>query len=180
MDAKEREDILDSVMDVLVDECGGQKVLSTKVRDIMLKYPNVKKIDEGRGQPGEEDLTKDNMQDLTKDNNQHLTKDNNQDLKKKKEKAKGNRKQNACSYVKMESPEEYKVNIKKRIEEVLKLASVGRTLITYEMYEQAVVEQPRKGSEVLLQRDIDEIFINNYFHLLNHKNSCCTKIIFCL
>ena len=162
MDVKEREDILDRVMDVLVDECGGQKVLSTKVRAIMLTYPNVKEINEGRDQPGEEDLTKDNMQDLTKDNNQDLTKDNNQDLTKKKEKAKGKRKQNAGSYVKMESPEEYKVNIRKRIEEVLKLASVGRTLITYEMYEQAVVEQPRKGSEVLLQRDIDEIFINNY------------------
>ena len=62
----------------------------------------------------------------------------------------------------MESSEEYAVNIKRRIEDVLKLASVGRKLITYEEYEQAVVEQPRKGSEVLLRRDIDEIFINNY------------------
>ena len=156
MDAKEREDILDRVMEVLVDECGGQKVLSTKVKAIMMnskKYPNVKKIDEGRGQPGEEDLTKQQLQDLPKDNIQDLEKNS---------KAKGKRKQNAGSYVKMESAEEYKVNIRKRIEEVLKLASVGRTLITYEMYEQAVVEQPRKGSEVLLQRDIDEIFINNY------------------
>ena len=54
------------------------------------------------------------------------------------------------------------MNIKRRIEDVLKLASVGRKLITYEDYEQAVVEQPRRGSEVLLRRDIDEIFINNY------------------
>ena len=30
------------------------------------------------------------------------------------------------------------------------------------MYERAVIQQPRKGSEVLLQRDIDEVFINNY------------------
>ena len=62
----------------------------------------------------------------------------------------------------MESPEEYKLNIRKRIDEVLKKASAGGDPITYEMYEKAVIEQPRKGSEVLLQRDIDEIFINNY------------------
>ena len=62
----------------------------------------------------------------------------------------------------MESPEEYKRNIRKRIDQVLEEASAGGTLITYEMYEKAVIEQPRKGSEVLLQRDIDEIFINNY------------------
>ena len=62
----------------------------------------------------------------------------------------------------MESPEEYKTNIKKRIEEVLRIASRGGKRITYEMYEKAVVDLPRKGSEVLLQRDIDECFINNY------------------
>ena len=63
----------------------------------------------------------------------------------------------------MESPEEYKKNIRKRIEEVLKIASAGREKpITYWEYEMAVVQQPRKGSEVLLRRDIDEIFINNY------------------
>merc|ERR1712016_531027 len=54
------------------------------------------------------------------------------------------------------------MNIRRRIEEVLKIASAGGTPITYEKYEQAVIEQPRKGSEVLLQRDIDEIFVNNY------------------
>ena len=62
----------------------------------------------------------------------------------------------------MESPEEYKKNIRERIDKVLKIASAGGELITYEQYEKAVIEQPRKGSEVLLQRDIDEIFINNY------------------
>ena len=62
----------------------------------------------------------------------------------------------------MESPEEYKQNIRKRINKVLKIASAGGDPITYAMYEKAVIEQPRKGSEVLLQRDIDEIFINNY------------------
>ena len=62
----------------------------------------------------------------------------------------------------MESPDEYKKNIRERIDKVLKKASAGGEPITYEKYEQAVIEQPRKGSEVLLQRDIDEIFINNY------------------
>ena len=184
MDAKERDDILDRVMEVLTDECGGQRVLSTKVRDIMLggKYPNIKKIEEESLAEEEEsssecgeDLTQDNFPDLTQDNLPDLTQEQLQDLTKAKPKAKDKRKQNAGSfrihnfkkryaglYVKMESPEEYAVNIKRRIEDVLKLASVGRKLITYEEYEQAVVEQPRKGSEVLLRRDIDEIFINNY------------------
>ena len=65
-------------------------------------------------------------------------------------------------YVKEESPEEYDRNIKKRIEMVLKLASAGGEPITYHQYEMAVTQQPRKGSEVLLRRDIDECFINNY------------------
>ena len=52
--------------------------------------------------------------------------------------------------------------IRERIDNVLKKASAGGEPITYEMYEKAVIDQPRKGSEVLLQRDIDEIFINNY------------------
>ena len=181
MDAKERDDILDRVMEVLTEDCGNQKVLSKKVMKIMLsgKYPNIKRV-EDKNQAEEEkkkkssefgedlkqdqvqDLTQDNNQDLAQDNNQDLTQDNNQDLTKKTAKVKDWGKRNAGSYVKMESPEEYKVNIKRRIEDVLKLASVGRKLITYEQYEQAVVEQPRRGSEVLLRRDIDEIFINNY------------------
>ena len=189
MDTKERDDILDRVMEVLTDDCGNQKVLSKKVEKIMLsgKYPNIKKV-EDKSQAEEakkkksskfgenlkqdqvqdltqdqfQDLTQDNNQDLTQDNNQDLTQDNNQDLTKKTAKVKDWGKRNAGSYVKMESVEEYKVNIKRRIEDVLKLASVGRKLITYEQYEQAVVEQPRRGSEVLLRRDIDEIFINNY------------------
>ena len=68
----------------------------------------------------------------------------------------------AVKYVKMEDPEEYRTNIRKRIEEVLKIASAGGESISYEKYEQAVVEQPRKGSEVILRRDIDEIMMNNY------------------
>ena len=62
----------------------------------------------------------------------------------------------------MESPQEYERNIKKRIEMVLKLASAGGDPISYYQYEMAVKQQPRKGSEVLLRRDIDEVFMSNY------------------
>ena len=41
MEAKVREDILDRVMEVLVEEKGGKKVLSKRVKRIMLSYPNV-------------------------------------------------------------------------------------------------------------------------------------------
>ena len=83
-----------------------------------------------------------------------------EDTDPKKKKAKKTK--NNVTYIKMESPEEYKKNIRERIEKVLKKASAGGKPITYEKYEQAVIEQPRKGSEVLLQRDIDEIMVNNY------------------
>merc|ERR1719397_2108032 len=62
----------------------------------------------------------------------------------------------------METPEEYEENIRKRIEKVLKIASAGGEPITYYRYEMAVVQQPRKRSEVLLRRDIDEVFMSNY------------------
>ena len=175
MDAKEREDILNRVMAVLVDESGGQKVLSKTVESIMLsgRYPNVKKIDEGKGQQeGTSSFdarenshfdARENSNIGTEDNSNFNAGENSKEEAEKKSKAeKVKRKQNTGSYVKMESPEEYKVNIRRRIEEVLAIASAGRTLITYEKYEQAVMEQPRKGSEVLLQRDIDEIMVNNY------------------
>ena len=64
--------------------------------------------------------------------------------------------------MKRESPEEYDINIKARIERVLEIASAGGPPITYEKYEKAVCQQPRKGSTTLLRRDIDEIFVNNY------------------
>ena len=292
MDAKEREEILDRVMAVLVEESGGQKVLSKNVKDIMLskRYPNVKKINEDQSQPEEgEEVAFDERKSSKfneRENSQHSLpktpsprhyypedpssqdsplettwdprdyfpeeflpfearstspqspvedpsasnqfnerenskfdeedettwdphhyipeqflppsttfearspsqhspledpsasshfneRKSSQNIAKKKSEAspqadtrpssmKTKRKQNTGSYVKMESPEEYKRNIRRRIEEVLKIASAGGTPITYERYEQAVIEQPRKGSEVLLQRDIDEIFVNNY------------------
>ena len=173
MDAKEREDILDRVMGVLVDESGIQKVLSKTVESIMLsgRYPNVKRINEKGQQEGTSFNARENSNfDAEEnsnigagDNSNFNAEENSKNEAEKKSKAeKVKRKQNAGSYVKMESPEEYKVNIRRRIEEVLAIASAGGTLITYEKYEQAVVEQPRKGSEVLLQRDIDEIMVNNY------------------
>ena len=191
MDAKEREDILNRVMGVLVEESGGQKVLSKTVESIMLsgRYPNVRKIDEGKGQQegtssfdarenshfdarensnigtGDNpsfDARKNSNIDTGGSSNFNAEENSKTEAEKKSKAEKVKRKQNAGSYVKMESPEEYKVNIRRRIEEVLAIASAGRTLITYEKYEQAVMEQPRKGSEVLLQRDIDEIMVNNY------------------
>ena len=173
MDAKEREDILDRVMGVLVDESGIQKVLSKTVESIMLsgRYPNVKRINEKGQQEGTSfnarensnfDAEKNSNFDAEENSNFNALKNSQREAKKESKAEKVKRKQNAGSYVKMESPEEYKVNIRRRIEEVLAIASAGRTLITYEKYEQAVMEQPRKGSEVLLQRDIDEIMVNNY------------------
>ena len=173
MDAKEREDILDRVMGVLVDESGIQKVLSKTVESIMLsgRYPNVKRINEKGQQEGTSFNARENSNldaeensnfDAEENSNFNALKNSQREAKKESKAEKVKRKQNAGSYVKMESPEEYKVNIRRRIEEVLAIASAGGTLITYEKYEQAVVEQPRKGSEVLLQRDIDEIMVNNY------------------
>ena len=173
MDAKEREDILNRVMGVLVDESGIQKVLSKTVESIMLsgRYPNVKRINEKGQQEGTSFNARENSNldaeensnfDAEENSNFNALKNSQREAKKESKAEKVKRKQHAGSYVKMESPEEYKVNIRRRIEEVLAIASAGGTLITYEKYEQAVVEQPRKGSEVLLQRDIDEIMVNNY------------------
>ena len=173
MDAKEREDILNRVMGVLVDESGIQKVLSKTVESIMLsgRYPNVKRINEKGQQEGTSFNARENSNfdaeensnfDAEENSNFNALQNSQREAKKESKAEKVKRKQNAGSYVKMESPEEYKVNIRRRIEEVLAIASAGGTLITYEKYEQAVVEQPRKGSEVLLQRDIDEIMVNNY------------------
>ena len=173
MDAKEREDILDRVMGVLVDESGIQKVLSKTVESIMLsgRYPNVKRINEKGQQEGTSFNARENSNfdaeensniDAGDNSNFNAEENSKREAEKESKAEKVKRKQNAGSYVKMESPEEYKVNIRRRIEEVLAIASAGGTLITYEKYEQAVVEQPRKGSEVLLQRDIDEIMVNNY------------------
>ena len=211
MPAKERIDILDRVMGVLVQEEGGRMVLSRTVKRIMLRYPNVRKIDEEEsdseeeheksGQSFEETKTFQEAFEETQTfqeafeetqtlpeafeetlTSQHSPRPFEETLKscpgrkklaKKRTRQplaedagpkakKAKKKPNTVTYIKMESPEEYKKNIRERIDKVLKKASAGGEPITYEQYEKAVIEQPRKGSEVLLQRDIDEIFINNY------------------
>ena len=55
MEAKVRDDILDRVMGVLVQEEGGRKVLSKRVEKIMLSYANVRKINEEETSPASED-----------------------------------------------------------------------------------------------------------------------------
>ena len=56
-----------------------------------------------------------------------------------------------------ETKEEYELNRKQRIWRVLELAGVSA-----ECYEAAVREQTRKGVNIILARDIDEMYINNY------------------
>ncbi len=60
-----------------------------------------------------------------------------------------------------ETREEYRNNISIRIRMVLEAAGEEKP-IEYKDYVKAVLQQPRKGSTVMLIRDIDEIFINNY------------------
>ena len=55
LDAKVREEILDRVMRVLVQEEGGKKVLSKRVEKIMVKYPNVKEVGEEKTSASKED-----------------------------------------------------------------------------------------------------------------------------
>ena len=206
MDPKMREEILDRVMRVLVQEEDGKKVLSKRVKRIMLSYPNVKRIADVESSSSEEDQdsfseSEDALQNSISAERQtsqqfpeasspqeeehprtpsprHYLPDDYLYLARRKrkkteqplphdseppaKKAKKKSKPNTVTYLKMESPEEYKQNTRKRIDRVLKIASAGGDPITYAMYERAVIEQARKGSEVLLQRDIDEIFINNY------------------
>ena len=64
--------------------------------------------------------------------------------------------------MKKETSKEYGENIKKRIEMILEKASAGGDPKNYYQYVMAIEQQPRKGSTVLLRRDIDEAFINNY------------------
>ena len=58
---------------------------------------------------------------------------------------------------KKEMKEEYMLNRKQRILKVLELAKVS-----VKCYKAAVREQTKKGISVILARDIDELFINNY------------------
>ena len=56
-----------------------------------------------------------------------------------------------------ESIDEYRLNRKKRIFKVLELADVDP-----DEYITALKESSRKGVNVILARDIDELYVNNY------------------
>ena len=56
-----------------------------------------------------------------------------------------------------ETIEEYRKNRKKRILKILKLAKVNP-----DEYVTALREASRKGVNVILARDIDELYVNNY------------------
>ena len=56
-----------------------------------------------------------------------------------------------------ETKQEYVMNRKQRILKVLKLAGVS-----IKSYVAAVRENTKKGLNIILARDIDEIYINNY------------------
>ena len=59
--------------------------------------------------------------------------------------------------------QQHKKNIEERIELILEEAGKhDDEIIKYEEYRQAVEQQPEKSCWIHLQRDIDEIFINNY------------------
>ena len=60
--------------------------------------------------------------------------------------------------IKGETREEYIKYRAKRIDEMLELAGG----ISYDEYIKAIKESVVHGSQVLLQRDVDEIWVNNY------------------
>ena len=178
MDKKTRKEILQRVRTVLTEEKDGKIVVSKAVQDIMQGYDNVQDRqgceylkDTGSNKVSTTNYMKDQESNVITSENveeeeasegsQPHFKDleGNKVLQyKQSQKPKGVK----FPYVKRESPEEYEVNIKARIEKVLEIASAGGTPITYEQYEKAVCQEPRKGSTTLLRRDIDEIFVNNY------------------
>ena len=186
MKAEERDDILNRVMGVLVEEGeGGRLVLSRKVKEIMVSYKNVKEttmeqeldddppfselnssIFTDNLPPPQQTGSKTTFSELNLSkpkSNKRKKASKSADADEPRAKKKKKTRKSTITYIKMESPEEYQKNIRERIDKVLKIASAGRKRpITYMEYEMAVIQQPRKGSEVLLRRDIDEIFINNY------------------
>ena len=164
MPKEQRDEILDRVMRVLVETEGNKIMLSREVEEIMTSFPNVKVV--AREQNAEEEEDRTPKESLIKAK-ESLAKP--KESSKKSEEGRGKsrgdrfkKRIGRVTYVKMETPEEYERNIKKRIEKVLKLASAGGETITYYQYEMAVTQQRRKGSEVLLRRDIDEVFMSNY------------------
>ena len=152
MEKEVREDILNRVMHVLVEMEGNRMVLSKDVEQIMTSFENVEVVESRQKLPGE------NSKQLPEEVSKQLP----EEVSKQSPQEKVKRWRSKITYVKRETPEEYEKNIRKRIEMVLKLASAGGEPITYYQYEMAVRQQPRRGSEVLLRRDIDEVFMSNY------------------
>ena len=152
MSKEERDNILTRVMNVLVDTEGNKLVLSREVEQIMTSFENVKVIS-SQGTSSKEFPNKSCKEFYNKPSEED---------REKPRRRRFSKKIGRVTYVKMETPEEYNKNIKKRIEMVLKLASADGEPISYYRYEMAVLQQPRKGSEVLLRRDIDEVFMSNY------------------
>ena len=163
MEKKVREEILGRVMAVLTEEEGGKTVLSREVVKIMTSptFPNVEIVSREHLPTKSQQHLPSMTQENSTESRQHLHSISQQNSP-VKEDSPDEDTNTKITYVKKESPEEYDRNIRKRIEMVLKLASAGGEPITYHQYEMAVLQQPRKGSEVLLRRDIDEIFVNNY------------------
>ena len=190
MPKEKREEILDRVMRVLVETEGNKMMLSRDVEEIMTSFPNVKVVghdeeslkksseDEEslkkshgveesfkKSHGGEESFKKSHggEESFKKSHGgEEYFNEAPQDVRAKERRDRFKKRIGRVTYVKMESPQEYERNIKKRIEMVLKLASAGGDPISYYQYEMAVKQQPRKGSEVLLRRDIDEVFMSNY------------------
>ena len=170
MPKEKRDEILDRVMKVLVETEGNKMMLSREVEEIMTSFSNVKVVAreenaEEEVQTPKEPLTK--AKESLAQPKESLSKPKESSKKPEEVREKASRDRfkkriGRVTYVKMETPEEYERNIKKRIEMVLKLASAGGEPITYYKYEMAVTQQRRKGSEVLLRRDVDEVFMSNY------------------
>ena len=98
-------------------------VLSKKVEEIMTSdtFKNVKKVESRRKLPRE------NSNQQPEENSKQSKEDPKQSPAEDREEApkdKFSRWENKITYVKMETPEEYEENIRKRIEMVLKIASV--------------------------------------------------------
>ena len=128
MERKEREEILRRVMAVLVEDDGGKMVLSKEVVKIMTSFPNVKIVEGQELLPSkshEQLPLKSQDQSPSKSQEQLPSKSEEQSPSKSQEQSPKSTDSSKITYVKMESPEEYDQNIKKRIEMILKLASAG-------------------------------------------------------
>ena len=176
LEKEDRKEILRRVRTVLTEEKDGKTVVSKTVQDIMKGYTNVKARQDCEYSKDAESNTVPTTNNIKDEESNEVTTSESVDKAELSEFSQSYIKDLAGNkvfhlnqshkvkgvkfpYVKRESPEEYDANIKARIEKVLEIASAGGTPITYEQYERAVCQEPRKGSTTLLRRDIDEIFV---------------------